>query len=387
MTPTTRRRLVIITLLVAVLVVAGGALRAHAAAPTATVLAEMQAGQRFSAEQQVNRRLSDPRITESSGLAASHLHRDVLYTHNDGGHTAAIFAVAKNGATAATFTLAGVTVRDWEAMASQVDAAGQAWLWVADIGDNSTIRSNGVVVYRVAEPPKLSSATIAASEFTSYRLAYPDGQHNAEALLVDPKTGRLIIVTKQLFGAQAYQAPEQLRPGANPATPNLLQQLPVQSLPAMVTDGVFLPDGRAALLSYGGKITIVSSLEQRSPTVQSLQVNLPQVRMPGQGARSTGLQDPQEESLAVSPDGRWLYVGTEGADSPVVRVAVPGAVQPSGTQQALDSAREASTQAADVVASGARWGLASPLRVVALVSAAGVLLAMLVRWRRRRVRG
>ncbi len=47
----------------------------------------------------VDRVLRDPRITESSGLAPSSLHRGVLWTMNDSGSRARIYAVGSDGRT------------------------------------------------------------------------------------------------------------------------------------------------------------------------------------------------------------------------------------------------------------------------------------------------
>ena len=41
-------------------------------------------------------------------------------------------------------------------------------------------------------------------EAEEFRLSYPDGPHDAEALLVDPVTGDLFIVTKEKQRARVY---------------------------------------------------------------------------------------------------------------------------------------------------------------------------------------
>ena len=66
------------------------------------------------------------------------------------------------------------------------------------------------------EPKSLLSRDL---DFTSYTLSYPDGSHNAEAMMVRPGTGRLFIITKARTGAGIYRAPEQLSTKAvNPLT-------------------------------------------------------------------------------------------------------------------------------------------------------------------------
>src|SRR4029453_5639370 len=54
-----------------------------------------------------------PRIQESSGLALSRRHPEVLWTHNDSGDRPRLYAVGADGRTLATRALAGVQARDW----------------------------------------------------------------------------------------------------------------------------------------------------------------------------------------------------------------------------------------------------------------------------------
>src|SRR4030095_11796189 len=78
---------------------------------------------------------------------------------------------------------------------------GQSYLYVGDIGDNNHVRSS-VVVYRAPEPnvdighPPGNGQML--GNVDALVLHYPDGAHDAEALAVDPDTGDIVIVTKEL---------------------------------------------------------------------------------------------------------------------------------------------------------------------------------------------
>ena len=48
---------------------------------------------------------------------------------------------------------------------------------------------------------------------TPYTLTYPDGPHDAETLLVHPRTGRVFVVSKSVFGGTVYAAPRDLAAG------------------------------------------------------------------------------------------------------------------------------------------------------------------------------
>lgn len=238
-------------------------------------------------------RLEDPVLLESSGLAASARHDDVLWTHADGGSVAQVLAVDTDGETVATVTLAGIDPYDPEALAPGVDAAGEPVLYLGDIGDNLEARPD-VSVFRFTEPATLADQTVDA---VWYRFTYPDGPHDAEALLVHPRTGRLLIATKGISGAGLYRAPPD--PVTAEVGTNRLER--VASVPSLVTDGAYLPDRRFVLRTYAS-------------------VHL--FDRPGHQVGSAALPaQPQGESLAVR-DG-LLLIGSEGERSAVYQVPVP----------------------------------------------------------------
>jgi hypothetical protein len=295
-------------------------------------------------------RIGDPRVVESSGLAASRRHAGVLWTHNDSGDAARLFAVGRDGRVLATLRLAGVRARDWEALAVGRDERGEPALFAGDIGDNQGVWP-WVTVYRVAEPARLRDVTVPAER---YRLRYPDGPRDAEALLVDPRSNRLYVASKDEAGGHLYQAPAALRGDRV----NLLRR--VRRVPALVTDGAFSPDGRLLVLRDYGAAHVDAAAGGRLATVA----------LPFQ---------PQGESIAFSPDGGSLLAGSEGAGSEVWRVPLPAAATP-----AVTTTRPPAAPAAAPPPASRRSG-----RPVTLALAAAALLAVAVsagvaRTRRRR---
>jgi hypothetical protein len=242
-------------------------------------------------------RLQDPRIVESSGLVLSRRHPGVVWTHNDSGDQARLFAVGSDGRTRAVLTLAGVAARDWEAVAAGRDDRGRPALFAGDIGDNNGVWPE-VAVYRVTEPAALRDATVPA---VRYRLRYADGPHNAEALLIDPRGNRLYVATKAEAGGGLYRAPARL----DPAGINVLRR--IARVPPVVTDGAFLPNGRGFVLRDYQQAHVYAGPGRRA------------------GSFDLPLQF-QGESLAVTADGRSLLVGSEGPDSEVWRVPLPAPV-------------------------------------------------------------
>ncbi|MFG1948871.1 hypothetical protein [Nonomuraea sp. NPDC048826] len=245
----------------------------------------------------------DPRITESSGLAVSPTHDDVYYTHNDSSAQPEFYAVGGDGRTKATFRLRGAEARDWEAMAAVKDpATGRGVLWFADIGDNLDGAWPDVSVYKVMEPRTLADATLPA---VRYRFRYADGARNAEGIMVDPRTGRLHVVTKEFSGG-VYAAPKKLRTGRT----NTLRR--VGSAPIMATDAAYAPDGSSYVIRTYFSATLY---EPSGKTIA--RVPMPELK--------------QAESIAYTRDGTALLTGSEGARSPVYRVPLPAAETPAPT--------------------------------------------------------
>ncbi|MET7681514.1 WD40 repeat domain-containing protein [Streptomyces sp. NPDC005423] len=240
--------------------------------------------------------IKDPRITESSGLAASRLHPGIYWTHNDSGAGAYLYAVdSATGKTVATVTFTGVgTPRDVEA----VSIGPGNEIYLGDIGDNLDGTWPYVWIYKLPEPKILKDQTIRA---TQYVVKYSDGARNAESLMVHPKTGRVYIIDKKEDGGHLFEGPAHL----STSGANIFR--PIAPVDLWATDAAFSPNGRQlAVRGYfggiyydwnGGKIKRGGRLD---------------VPLQGQG-----------ESVSYSVDGTKLLYGSEGADSPVQAKGAP----------------------------------------------------------------
>src|SRR5690606_433613 len=79
--------------------------------------------------------ITDSRLDEISGLAASRRHADVFWVHNGSGDEPVIHAVGSDGEHRAEIHIDGATHTDWEDIAS-FELDGVPYLMIADIGDN-----------------------------------------------------------------------------------------------------------------------------------------------------------------------------------------------------------------------------------------------------------
>ncbi|MFJ1864010.1 WD40 repeat domain-containing protein [Streptomyces sp. NPDC088097] len=293
--------------------------------------------------------ITDPRVTESSGLAASRIHPGVYWTHNDSDDGPYVYGVdSATGRTVARVTLTGIgKPRDVEAISLGPD--GQ--LYVGDIGDNRDGTWDHVWIYRFPEPKELRDATVKAEQFT---VTYEEGPRNAEALMVHPVTGRVYIASKNETKGGLYEGPERLSADGK----NVFRR--VGDVP-WVTDGAFSPDGNR--LTLRGYFTARSYPWKDGRTEGAGE----SVGAPWQG---------QAESVTYTPDGKTLMFGAEGANSKVV--AVPVAPAPGGAATPPASPAPAGGRSAAPGASGdpADGGAAGGYGKGVLVLAAGTAVVL-----------
>ena len=203
--------------------------------------------------------IKEKSISESSGLTASRSTPGAYWTHNDSGDGPFIYAFDTRGDSLGIFRVTGAQARDWEDMAAGPGPqANKSYLYIGDIGDNDAVRDE-VVVYRVAEPAlttttrKLTKARPGSTEpAEAIRLKYPDGKHDAEALLVHPTTGNIYIVNKvPIANPVVYEATAPFTTGKL-VTMRRIGEIRMPSIfGGVVTGGSVSPDGRrVALCDY-----------------------------------------------------------------------------------------------------------------------------------------
>jgi hypothetical protein len=249
-------------------------------------------------------------MKELSGLVASRSQPGVLWAVNDSGDIARIYAVATDGTYLGSYVLTGVTATDWEDIAiGPGPKPGTDYLYVGDIGDNANggtgVRPQ-IGVLRVPEPridrkqAAVDDQPLAGTE--TFPLTYPDRPRDIETLLVDPKSGEIVLVHKSWSGtgeAIVYKA-QLTTPGV--ATP-LLEVGKLALAPGeQVTSGDVAPAGDAIALR-----TYTQVLLFRRPPSATLAGALasPPCARPGPDEK-------QGESVTFSADAKSLYTVSEG---------------------------------------------------------------------------
>ena len=202
--------------------------------------------------------ITDPALTEISGIHAGVHNPGIWWVHNDSGDTTRVFALDATGAVRGTYALTGATALDWEDIAVVAGATpGSGTIYTADIGDNPLTRTE-IQLYRVAEPDVPTSGpavTTALPGVETLHLTYPDGPHDAETLIVDPPTGDVIVISKLLFGGTVgvYRAAGPLAAGSTTQLTKVDSLTYPSGLANAVTGGDVAADGSAVVIrTYGG---------------------------------------------------------------------------------------------------------------------------------------
>lgn len=255
-------------------------------------------------------------VRESSGITASPCQPNVFWTHNDSGDGPNIFAMNSNGKHLGAWRVTNASNDDWEDIASYRSPDGTCYLYIGDIGNNKADRSK-LTIYRVKEPtitPSTRSSDeknpLSTDPADAAVFKYSDSPHNAETLLVQPRTGDVYVLTKRVdgpslvfkfrpnFGSPDAVVAEKVGEVALPAVPN-----------GLLTGGSISPDGQRVILcdyTAGYELDIVGKNFDDIWKQRPIPVNL--------GDRKHG------ESVTFSSDGQELLGTSEGKNAEVFEV-------------------------------------------------------------------
>jgi hypothetical protein len=249
----------------------------------------------------------DRALRETSGLAVSVRYPDVVWSHNDSGDDARVYALDRSGAVVARLDLEGIEARDWEAMDRGPCALdpGTECLYLADTGDNVR-RRDVLVIHLVPEPDPYADLETVSPE-GSLRYLYPDGPRDAEAVAV-AADGTVVIVTKGRAGEIRLFSidPEAVRRAIRDDAPVQLDagtRLPIEpdwDVGRVATGAAFRPDGGVLAVRTLSEIYFFGwpDLDEVAPPC------------------FLGRQEPQGEAIAWEPSGAILLSSETNARGP-----------------------------------------------------------------------
>jgi hypothetical protein len=306
--------------------------------------------------------ITDPQLAELSGLVADDQH---WYAINDGGTAATVYVMGKDCQVQDQITGA-VDPYDVEDLARGADGT----FWLSDTGDNDEDRDTIALI-----------SLTPAGEATIHRLTYPDGKHDAEALLLD-RAGVPYVITKNPLGtADVYRPAGPLAvPGPTP-----LEKVTTVRLTSTDTPGGPVP-------GLVGSVTVTGAAASADGTAIALRTYTDAYLFPVRDGDVVGAlaaspvrvplpNEAQGEAIAFQPDGS-LVSGSEagregvaqtvnvmaGAAQLVAPKPSPGAVKPesasnvSATPEEKEGLPAIPAAAVTVAAIGANYLLFRSLR-------------------------
>jgi hypothetical protein len=305
--------------------------------------------------------VTDKRVAELSGLVAD---ADHWYAMNDGGSKVTLYVLTKKCAVERVISNP-MDPYDPEDLARTPDGT----FWLSDTGDNDHKRTTVALI-----------ALTPAGKATLYRLTYPDGAHDTEALLFDRNKVPYLIAKNPLGIADIYRP---TGPLASPG-PTPLEHVGAIRLAPTDTPGGPVAAGIGSVLVTGAASTADGSVVAIRTYTDAYLYRVPDgdllaalgkepVRVPLPNER-------QGEAIAFEPDGALLS-GSEGVGEPI-RI-VPGAVDLVAPKPAPSTPAGAAPGAAAAAPASGKSGLpALPAIVLTVVILGGGFVFL----RRRRAR-
>lgn len=237
-------------------------------------------------------------VDEASGIAASRKHEGLLWIHNDSGDGAFVYGLSLKGAVQCTIKLEGAHNADWEDIAvGPGPDKGTSYIYAGDIGDNAAQRTN-ITIYRFAEPADASGNINVAADALIF--TYPDGARDAEALMVDPATQDIYIVTKREKRSRIYVA----KAPHNTGTSRALTFVGELKNP-LIVGGDISPKGDEILL----KDYVYAYYWQRKSNETIVQA------LKREPTKVAYMPEPQGEAICFSAKGDGYYTISERPDT------------------------------------------------------------------------
>lgn len=257
--------------------------------------------------------------SETSGIGASSIHKDIYYIHNDSGDSARFTAINPRGEVKGTYYFKGeasepLGVHDCEDLAvGPGPVKDKSYIYLGDIGDNSAQRRY-LVVYRFEEPAIDTAKAAQPVKATPLYVRYPDGPHDAETMMVDPIEKLLYIVTKRRNTIFIFTTPLTYKAG-DTVTLEKRATVKFAGLPPFkwITGGSISKDGRQILLKNYEHVYYWKRGDDE--TVWQAMTRKPR--------KLYYKQEKQGEAICFNNDGSGYYTVSEGFAAPIYYYRAP----------------------------------------------------------------
>jgi hypothetical protein len=240
--------------------------------------------------------LTDKKLDEVSGLAASFANPGFLWTHNDSGNPPIVYLVGEDLKIRLACRLKGVRNRDWEDITvGPGPDPGKRYVYVADIGDNNA-NHKLKYIYRFEEPVLGNqSGEIIITSFDKIVFRLEDGEKDTESVMIHPETKNIYLVSKREKPVYLYELQYPYAAG-DTLTAKKIISLPLTQIVA----AGFSPDGQEIVMKNYDNI-YYWNLNHR--TIQNALRDKPAVL--------NYTEEPQGEAIAFKLDGSGFYTLSE----------------------------------------------------------------------------
>lgn len=270
------------------------------------------------AEPKVIGEIKSDEIRESSGIAASRCSENVLWTHNDSGDKAFLYAINLSGEKLGTYKIPNAENKDWEDIAAFRAPSGECFLYIGDIGNNELDRTE-LSIYILKEPridashkgsSKKEPLITVNAEIVKFR--YPDAAQNAETLMVHPESGDIYVVSKSMKDPAGVYKVDADKLSTSPIKAEKIAELKVPAVPnGFLTGGDVSPDGKGVVIcDYFSAYELV--LPDGEDDFDEIWKVAPLIIPIGERK--------QGEAVGYSIDGKSIFATSEKKDSPLIQV-------------------------------------------------------------------
>lgn len=252
-------------------------------------------------------------ISEASGLAVSPSSDRFLWTINDSGGTPDLHLLNTDGSDRGKLRITDAKNTDWEDIAS-FTMNGQAYLLIADTGDNQAARK--FVSITIVREPKLPTDGVMLDEAISpawqIDFTYAGGPRDCEAVAVDTAQNKIILISKRTKPPEVYELSLSAPKIKGVLVLDKVGETKVESPTHLSLHNqptgldISADNSLAAVVTYYGVFLFPRKPEE---TWSQAFAHEPIPSIPH------GLA--QAESVAISKDGKNLYVVSEGKNSPI----------------------------------------------------------------------
>jgi hypothetical protein len=246
--------------------------------------------------------LTNPMLTEVSGLVASVENPGMFWVNNDSGDAPQIYLIDSAANLLAIVRLKGVQNRDWEEIAIGPGPDSTAnYIYIGEIGDNLS-QYPTKSIFRIKDfkvPTAEAVFDTLISEVDHLEFTLPDGPRDSEAMVVDPISKNIFLFSKREEKINLYEI-KNWPSGKVTAQAMLLRQLPF----TQITAADISADG-TELIIRNYKAILYWKRDTTQPFVSVFDKE--QSVLPYS-------QEPQGEAVAFDISGKGYYTVSEFAE-------------------------------------------------------------------------